>query len=112
MEFPMIGRVRALIAVVPVVLVNGSCTPALSLVGAWRTVEVRDTGGQDITDHNERNMFVFSSGHFAVMRSEVNRPRFTGTPSDSQIVAMWQGFGGQAGLYELLGDTLVLHTEI
>lgn len=108
----MTGRVRALAAIVLVTALNGSCAPALSLVGAWHTVEVRDVSGQDITDHNVRNILVFSGAHFAMMWSELDRPRFTGTPSDSQKVAMWQGLGGQGGRYELVGDTLVLHSEI
>lgn len=91
---------------------TGSTPPQASLSGVWHTVEARDARGRDITDRNVRNVFMFSRNHFTMVWSELNRPRFTGSISDSQRVAMWQDFGAQAGRYELARDTLILYSEI
>ena len=77
---------------------------AVDLKGVWWTVEARDAAGNDITDHGQRTMFIFTCRHFAITWTEIERPQFSPPLSDSQKAAMWQGFGAQAGTYEIAAD--------
>jgi hypothetical protein len=108
---------RLLIAVPLAASLVGSPIPAqsrtpIAIAGVWQVIEARDGYGKDITDPDERTMYIFTARHFSILWSELNRPELTGTLSDSAKVAMWQDFGAQAGSYEVSRDTLVLHTDI
>jgi len=104
--------VKSFAAAVLMLALTGLRPPAVSLPGAWHTVEARHATGLEITDPGDRNVHMFSRNHFTIVWTTGDRPRFTGQVSDSQRVAMWQDVGAQAGRYDLVRDTLVLHSEI
>lgn len=106
LEALMLATALGLIAMRPV---RGTAT---DVTGVWRTAEARDASGRDITDRGQRTTFIFTRRHFSISWSDITRPEFRPPLSDSQRVAMWQGFGAQAGTYEISGDTLILHSEI
>jgi hypothetical protein len=103
------------------VLLHGPGTPMWApsqipsrapLPGVWRTVEVRSAKGEDITDRKWRTLWIFTRQHFSIAGAETDRPVFSGPVTDAQKVAMWNDFGAQVGSYELVGDTLILHSEL
>jgi hypothetical protein len=83
-----------------------------ALMGVWRVAEARDASGRDITDRQQRTLFIWTRRHLAIVWSDIVRPHFRPPLSDSQKVAMWQGFGAQEGTYEFADDTITLHSEI
>ncbi|HVP22276.1 MAG TPA: hypothetical protein VMS77_00025 [Conexivisphaerales archaeon] len=66
-----------------------SCAGTSALAGAW------ESGGSE-----ERWMYLVTAGHYGVMRVESNRPRTPshgGEFSDTEVYALWKGFGANAG---------------
>ncbi len=55
---------------------RGRPRQSIDLNSAWQTVEVRDSAGSGIADHDFRTIYLFTRRHFAAAASVLGRPQF------------------------------------
>ena len=88
-------------------------TKSASLQGVWRSVEVTMTGPNARTITNLRpTLTVVSGKHYARVEEQSEGPRpilaDVSKATADELRATWGPFVGEAGTYELTGDTLTM----
>jgi hypothetical protein len=96
----------------PIGLRGQSRPPALQ--GVWRAVEVTITGPGGRTITNLRpTLTVISGRHYARVEEQSEGPRpilaDVARATADELRATWGPFVGEAGTYELAGETLTMH---
>ena len=91
-----------------------SQSKSASLQGAWRAIEFTVTGPNARTVTNLRpTLTVVSGKHYARVEEQSEGPRpilaDVAKATADELRATWGPFVGEAGTYELTGDTLTVH---
>jgi len=88
------------------------------LQGVWKIVEVKTSGPNASTDSSPQpGMFFFAAKHYSFIRIFGQAPR-PDLPADltkataSELYAVWNPFGANAGTYEVTGDKMTCHPAI
>jgi hypothetical protein len=102
--------VWALLALAPL----GSAT-AKDVAGAWQLQEIR-TADAKVLKFSNANQYLFTKGHFSIIRVEGDKPRSTEswtTMTPDQVVDTYvKQFTASGGTYDLKGETLTMKTTI
>ena len=99
------------------ILVVTGFAAAQKVAGAWRLDEIKTTG-TDVKSgkFSQPNMYLFTNGHFSIIRIEGDKPRSTddwGTMTREQVVDTFiKQFTASGGTYEMKGNTLTMKTTI
>lgn len=99
-----------------VLILSGFAT-AQKVEGAWRLDEIKMTGADaKAVKFSQPNMYLFTKGHFSIIRIEGDKPRSTddwrGMTQEQVIDTFIKQFSASGGPYELKGDTLTMKTTI
>ena len=100
-----------------VMLVLSGFVAGQEVAGAWRLDEVATTGTDGkISKFTQPNIYLFTKGHFSIIRIEGDKPRSTDswtTMTPEQVIDTYvKQFTASGGTYEMKGDTLTLKTTI
>lgn len=91
-------------------------TGAGSLEGVWRETEIVITGANASTIQSPQpSLYIFTPTHYAMMGTLGDRPRSpykAVDPTTEERVAAYDSFWGNAGTYEVAGDTLTIRPVI
>jgi hypothetical protein len=103
---------------VSVMLVLSGFAAAQEVAGAWRLDEVATTDGIDggTFKFRQPNIYLFTKGHFSIIRIEGDKPRSTDswtTMTPEQVIDTYvKQFTASGGKYEMKGGTLTMKTTI
>ena len=109
--------IRKYLLCVTMLLMLGGIANSQRLAGVWRLDEVKTTGtsGQT-TKFTQPNMYLFTKGHYSIIRVEGDKPRSTDDAtkmtSDQLVDVYVRSFVANAGTYEMKGDTLTMKVMI
>jgi hypothetical protein len=87
-----------------------------SIQGVWQVVQINMTGASPRTisiPEPRPNLTIVTARHYSHIQIEAEGPRTA--PSDiakataDELRAVWGPFGGEAGTYELTGNTITTH---
>lgn len=100
-----------------VMLVLSGFVSAQKVAGAWRVDEIKTTGSDGKTaKFSQPNMYLFTKGHFSIIRIEGDKPRstdnWTTMTRDQLIDTFVKEFTASGGTYDMKGDTLTMKTTI
>ena len=107
--------------VLMVALLVGRLTPAAqesdgALQGVWRTVEVSVPGTPARTFRPEATLAIFHGRHYSRIEVHAEQPRpllaDQATASADELRAVWGPFVGEAGMFELSGNTLTMQAMV
>ena len=88
---------------------------AKDVTGAWQLQEIRTADGK-ATKFSNANQYLFTNGHFSIIRIEGDTPRSTEswtTMTPDQVVDTYvKQFSASGGSYALKGETLTMKTTI
>ena len=102
---------------ISVLLVLSGVAAAQKVAGAWRLDEIKTTGA-DVKSgkFSQPNMYLFTKGHFSIIRIEGDKPRSTDnwtTMTPDQVIDTFiKQFTASGGTYDMKGDTLTMKTTI
>ena len=90
---------------------------AQKVAGAWRLDEIKTTGADGKTaKFSQPNIYLFTKGHFSVIRIEGDKPRSTDnwtTMTQEQLIDTFiKQFTASGGTYDMKGVTLTMKTTI
>ncbi len=102
---------------ISVILVLSGFAAAQSVAGAWRLDEIKTTGTDVKTGKfSQPNMYLFTKGHFSIIRIEGDKPRSTndwGAMTSEQVIDTFiKEFSASGGTYDMKGDILTMKTTI
>ena len=102
---------------ISVILVLSGFAAGQKVAGAWRLDEIKTTGMDGKTaKFSQPNLYLFTKGHFSVIRIEGDKPRstdnWTTMTRDQLIDTFIKEFTASGGTYEMKGDTLTMKTTI
>jgi len=102
---------------ISLILVLSGFAGAQEVAGAWRLEEVVMTGADAKTSKfSNPNIYLFTKGHFSVIRIEGDKPRSTDswtTMTPEQVIDTYvKQFTASGGTYEMKGGTLTMRTTI
>jgi hypothetical protein len=87
---------------------------AQEVAGAWRLEEIKS--GVKTSRFANANMYLFTKGHFSIIRVEGDKPRSTESwtsMTPGQVVDTYvKQFSASGGTYELKGGVLTMRTTI
>lgn len=100
-----------------VILVLSGFAAAQNVAGAWRLDEIKTTGtGAKTAKFSNPNIYLFTKGHFSIIRVEGDKPRLTDswtTMTPEQVVDTYiKQFTASGGTYDMKGGTLTMKTTI
>jgi len=91
-------------------------TGAGPLEGVWREAEIVVTGANASTIQNPQpSLYIFTPTHYAMMGTFGDRPRELHKALDAtneEKIAAYNSFWGNAGTYEVTGDTVTIRPII
>ena len=108
-------------AVLMVAVTVGRLAPAAqesndALQGVWRTVEVVVPGTPARTFRPQATLAIFHGRHYSRIEVHAEQPRpllaDQATASADELRAVWGPFVGEAGMFELSGDTLTMQAMV
>ena len=102
---------------ISLILVLSGVAAAQNVAGAWRLDEIKTTGTDaKSVKFSQPNMYLFTKGHFSIIRIEGDKPRSTddwGTMTREQVIDTFiKQFTASGGTYEMKGSTLTMKTTI
>ena len=102
---------------ISLILVLSGFAAGQRVAGAWRLDEIRTGGAEGKTaKFGQPNLYLFTKGHFSVIRIEGDKPRLTDnwmTMTREQLIDTFiKQFTASGGTYEMKGDTLTMKTTI
>ena len=100
-----------------VILVLSSFVAAQEVAGAWRLDEATMPGPDGkIAKFSNPNIYLFTKGHFSIIRVEGDKPRSTDswtTMTPEQVIDTYvKQFTASGGTYDMKGSTLTMKTTI
>ena len=100
-----------------VILVLSGFATAQKVAGAWRLDEIATTGTDGKTaKFTNPNMYLFTKGHFNIIRVEGDKPRSTDswtTMTPEQLIDTYvKQFTASGGTYDMKGNILTMKTTI
>ena len=100
-----------------VILVLSGFAAGQKVAGAWRLDEIKTTGADGKTaKFSQPNLYLFTKGHFSVIRIEGDKPRSTDnwtTMTQEQLIDTFiKQFTASGGTYDMKGVTLTMKTTI
>ena len=101
-----------LLAVLTVLFVTPVVSSAQSIEGVWRMVEREVRGGANPRIESgsqvQPSFLIYTEGYFmwSFLTGTGPRPFLGESPSDAQLIAVWQQYNTAAGTYELVDRTL------
>ena len=100
-----------------VILVLSGLVAAQEVAGAWRLDEATMPGpGGKIAKFTNPNIYLFTKGHFSIIRIEGDKPRSTDswtTMTPEQVVDTYiKQFTASGGTYDMKGGILTMKTTI
>ena len=100
-----------------VILVLSGFAAAQDVAGAWRLDEATMPGPDGkIAKFSNPNIYLFTKGHFSIIRVEGDKPRSTDPwmemTRDQLIDAYIKQFTASGGTYDMKGSTLTMKTTI
>jgi len=100
---------------ISIVLVLSGFAAAQMVAGAWRLDEIKTSDGK-AAKFTQPNIYLFTKGHFSIIRVEGDKPRSTDswtTMSPEQVIDTYiKQFSASGGTYEMNGNTLTMKTTI
>ena len=102
---------------ISVIIALSGFAAAQKVAGAWRLDEIKTTGTDRKTARfSQPNMYLFTKGHFSIIRIEGDKPRSTDnwtTMTPEQVIDTFiKQFTASGGTYEMKGGTLTMKTTI
>lgn len=102
---------------ISVIFLLSGIAAAQKVAGAWRLDEIKTTGSVVKSGKfSGQNMYLFTKGHFSIIRLEGDKPRSTDnwtTMTREQVIDTFvKGFAASCGTYEMKGSTLTMKTTI
>jgi hypothetical protein len=106
------GSMNKLMMIIAVVfLVSTSVNAQNSLNGAWLATEIVVTGGDEAGIYTDiQSIIIFSEEHFSMFVNIGKRPDISndeGRLSDRQVLASYQSFNANSGVYNVSRGTLI-----
>jgi hypothetical protein len=100
-----------------VILVLSGFAAAQEVAGTWRLDEVTTSGTDGKTSKfTNANMYLFTRGHFSIIRVEGDKPRSTDswtTMTPEQVIDTYvKQFTASGGTYDMKGSMLTMKTTI
>ena len=100
-----------------VILVLSGFAAGQKVAGAWRLDEIKTSGAEGkTTKFSQPNIYLFTKGHFSVIRIEGDKPRSTDnwtTMTQEQLIDTFiKQFTASGGTYDMKGVTLTMKTTI
>jgi hypothetical protein len=90
--------------------------PNAPLQGVWRTVEVVVPGPAGVTHKPAATLAIFHGRHYSRVEVHADEPRPTladaATASADQLRAVWGPFIGEAGTFEVSGNTITMQATV
>ena len=100
---------------ISVILVLSGFAAAQKVAGAWRLDEIKTSDGK-AAKFTQPNIYLFTKGHFSIIRVEGDKPRLTDnwtTMTPEQVIDTYiKQFTASGGTYEMKGGTLTMKTTI
>ena len=102
---------------ISLILVLSGFAAGQNVEGAWRLDEIKTTGIDGPSGKfTQPNMYLFTKGHFSIIRIEGDKPRSTDnwtTMTREQVIDTFiKQFTASGGTYDIKGDTLTMKTTI
>ena len=109
--------IRNFVLGLSVILVLSGFAAAQEVAGAWRLDEATMPGPDGkIAKFTNPNIYLFTKGHFSIIRVEGDKPRSTDPwmemTRDQLIDAYIKQFTASGGTYDMKGSTLTMKTTI
>ena len=109
--------IRCFLLGIAVIFALGGVAAAQEVSGAWRLDEATLPGGGGKTaKFGNPNIYLFTKGHFSIIRIEGDKPRSTEswtTMTPEQVIDTYvKQFTASGGTYEMKGNTLTMKTTI
>ena len=109
--------IKQLVLGISLLLAVAGVAAAQTVAGAWRLDEIKTTGGEGKTaKFSNPNIYLFTKGHFSIIRIEGDKPRSTDnwtTMTQEQVVDTFiKQFTASGGTYDMKGETLTMKTTI
>ena len=101
-----------LLAVVTVLFVTPIASSAQSIEGVWKMVERETRGGANARIESgpqiQPSYLIYTDGYFmwSFLTGTEPRPFLGQSPTDAELIAVWQQYNTAAGTYELKDRTL------
>ena len=102
---------------ISLILVLSGFAAAQEVAGAWRLDEIATAGADaKASKFSQPNIYLFTKGHFSVIRIEGDKPRSTDswtTMTPEQVIDTYiKQFTASGGTYEMKNGTLTMKTTI
>ena len=109
--------IRCFLLGIAVIFALTGVAAAQDVAGAWRLDEATVPGaGGKTAKFGNPNIYLFTKGHFSIIRIEGDKPRSTEswtTMTPEQVIDTYvKQFTASGGTYEMKGNTLTMKTTI